>query len=844
MTGATGHGPGAPGRRRARAAHAHALLDRLRARCSPSLARRCRCSRGRRRRAFAMGDANATNFRYLNHFFEINQRAVVPRVDAIQRRYQGIPWVNTIAADSARRGLLRRHRRGPERHRTTRRAAATRALGRATFQPLGLPVLDGSRSECDWDTDPDAVAPGIFGPGAACRRCSATTTCTNSQRQLLAVEPRAAARGLRPDHRRRADGARAAHAHRAGRIVDGRSSRRRRSRARTLQDTVFANRQYAGELWRDDARRRCASRPDAPAQRPGRRQRRLPGARELGPARRPRLATARSCSAASRRARWRRSSGVAARRRLFTTPFDATDPVNTPRGLNTDEPAGAAQALADAVTDLDGPGIPLDAPLRDFQYEKRGDERIPIHGGPGDPRASSTRSTSRGARRGLPERPARLELRAWPSQFDGPSCPDAAHDPHLLAVDRTRPRRTSPTRPDVLAQGVGRPGLLRARDPRRPRLTIQRFGKVRCTSRRTITYRLPLRKRGERMRTRARDGQRQAGEDPSGSAGAACAISLRGRPKGALPDPRDREDVAQAHDQARPAARARARRSRREGQAVRRALAARRRCWRSCHAGLGGAVRPRPMRRATSRRPTSARRSTPRPSTRRCSRRSPPPTRRGGEIAAADPERSFVGQTLCWSTARAAPATRACTTGSRRTTARSQPVVFTARNGATLSGRVWFTRAGPAQAARGRDRQRLRAGARDALLVRRAGAREGGLRGAHVRPAEPGPLGLARRDARQQEGFPAQSDGRPFFDGARGRARLLPLDAVGAVRPRPSCNSGTSHVAQAGAARRRRASTPAFNPLWRADRHPRIGIAGHSYGAGAASPTSASATRA
>lgn len=41
------------------------------------------------------------------------------------------------------------------------------------------------------------------------------------------------------------------------------------------------------------------------------------------------------------------------------------------------------QALADAVTDLQNAGIPLDAPLRGYQYENRGGEDIPIHGGPG-----------------------------------------------------------------------------------------------------------------------------------------------------------------------------------------------------------------------------------------------------------------------------------------------------------------------------------------------------------------------------------------------------------------------------------------------------------------------------
>jgi hypothetical protein len=56
--------------------------------------------------------------------------------------------------------------------------------------------------------------------------------------------------------------------------------------------------------------------------------------------------------------------------------------VNTPSGLNTDSPA-VKQALADAVTDLRSSRIPLDAPLRGYQYDERGGEKIPIHGGPG-----------------------------------------------------------------------------------------------------------------------------------------------------------------------------------------------------------------------------------------------------------------------------------------------------------------------------------------------------------------------------------------------------------------------------------------------------------------------------
>src|SRR5581483_8535301 len=46
--------------------------------------------------AFTMGDVNATNFRYLNHFFYVNQAQSVGELHRIETTYEGIPWVNTI----------------------------------------------------------------------------------------------------------------------------------------------------------------------------------------------------------------------------------------------------------------------------------------------------------------------------------------------------------------------------------------------------------------------------------------------------------------------------------------------------------------------------------------------------------------------------------------------------------------------------------------------------------------------------------------------------------------------------------------------------------------------------
>ena len=112
-----------------------------------------------------------------------------------------------------RLGLLRRHRHGPARHRRAGRALQHDRARQATFDALGLPVLDGSRSACHWGSDPDAAAPGILGPGADAVAVPRRLR-HELQRLLLALEPRAAAGGLRPDHRRRAHGALAAHPHR------------------------------------------------------------------------------------------------------------------------------------------------------------------------------------------------------------------------------------------------------------------------------------------------------------------------------------------------------------------------------------------------------------------------------------------------------------------------------------------------------------------------------------------------------------------------------------------------------------------------------------------------------
>jgi acyl-homoserine-lactone acylase len=336
--------------------------------------------------AFAMGDVNAANFRYLNHFFYANQAQSVAELDAIERRYLGIPWVNTIAADSTGKAYYADIGAVPNVSNEMIQACSV-PVGRATDAALRLQVLDGSRTSCEWGSDPDAIKPGIFGPShlPSLFRDDYVTNSNDSYWLSNPAQPLEGFSRVIGDERT----TRAPRTRLGLRIVQQRLDGSdglpgKRFTLRQLQDAVFNNRQYLGELWRDELVAMCKSSPV------------LPGSR--GPvdvsAACPVLEKwdlhddldSRGAILFRRFATRANSTGVPVSApppaSPFRDPFDPDDPVNTPRGLNTGSPL-VQQALADAVTDLRAAGIPLDAPLRDFQYEMRGDEKIPIHGGPG-----------------------------------------------------------------------------------------------------------------------------------------------------------------------------------------------------------------------------------------------------------------------------------------------------------------------------------------------------------------------------------------------------------------------------------------------------------------------------
>lgn len=331
--------------------------------------------------AFALGDVNAANFRYLNHFFYVNQAQTVNELDQIERKYLGIPWVNTIAADSTGKAYYADIGAVPNVS-NEHIANCSSGAGVATDQSLRVQVLDGSRAACEWKTDPDAIKPGLFGPSHL-PSLFRDDYVTNSNDSYWLSNPMAPIEGFSRvigDERttrtpRTRLGLRIVQQRLDGTDkLDGKGFTRQQ-----LQDAVFNNRQYLGELWRDELVDFCKANPMVNG-----------------------VNVSEACPVLEK---WDLHDDVGSRGALlfrrfatrataspapvggppvspYDVPFDANDPVNTPRGLNTNSQA-VQQALADAVTDLRSASIPLDAPLGDFAYEMRGDEKIPIHGGPG-----------------------------------------------------------------------------------------------------------------------------------------------------------------------------------------------------------------------------------------------------------------------------------------------------------------------------------------------------------------------------------------------------------------------------------------------------------------------------
>ncbi|MER5375684.1 penicillin acylase family protein [Streptomyces sp. NPDC002553] len=321
--------------------------------------------------AYALNDPNATNLRASDTALGFSTARGTADVLASLRRTQGLPWVNTVAADSGGHTLFTQSQVLPRITDELAQRCST-PLGRVTYPASGVAVLDGSRGDCALGRDADAVEPGVFGPAKLptltdapyAENSNDSAWLANADRPLTGYERVFGTTGtVRSLRTRGAVEDVAALARRGGLTVAD------------LQRQQFADRAPAGDLAAADAAKACAA---------------LPGGTATGSDGKT-VDVGEACAVL---AAWDRTTDPGSRGALlfdrfwrkfpvaqqWKVPFSAADPVRTPNTLNTGSPAFTS-ALADAVAELRAARIPLDAPLGDHQFVVRGGQRVPVPGG-------------------------------------------------------------------------------------------------------------------------------------------------------------------------------------------------------------------------------------------------------------------------------------------------------------------------------------------------------------------------------------------------------------------------------------------------------------------------------
>jgi acyl-homoserine-lactone acylase len=335
--------------------------------------------------AYALTDVNLDNVRGLKMYREMGQAQDVHEFEEALSSNLAVPWVNTVVADNDGGAFYADITTVP--HVTDAKlAVCANTFVAQVLSSVRVYTLDGSTSACDLGTDPDAPQPGIFGPSNL-PSLHRSDYVQNSNNSYWLSNPEEPLEGF-PQIMGTDEGGPQGFRTRLGitqirdRLAGTDDQPGDGFDRQWLQDVLYANRHYSGEIMRAGVLTLCGeedSNVDI-------------GGGEI-------VDVSGACSVLAQwdgrnnldsvgthvwRDLWSRMRGIPD---IYAVPFDVGDPANTPRDVNLANDSvrgGVMVALGQTAKHYGDLSIPLDVPWGQIHFDSRQDGQIiPIHGGSG-----------------------------------------------------------------------------------------------------------------------------------------------------------------------------------------------------------------------------------------------------------------------------------------------------------------------------------------------------------------------------------------------------------------------------------------------------------------------------
>lgn len=330
--------------------------------------------------AFAIRDINGENYRTFRNWMRWNQAKSLDEFIAIQKEESAIPWVNTVAVGRGSSRVWYADIGAVPNVSPEQTAACTTPFGAAVGAALpNVPFFDGSRSACDWLTDADSKQKGAVGPSRMPSQqrddyvgnMNDSYWLSNAHAPLTGYPAIFGPAGTTALSLRTRLGHSMALERLAG--TDGYAGNKATSAI--VRDMVLNSRVFSAERFKDeilglictpsqwtvngavvDATQACAT---------------------------LRAWDNRGNKESKGSHLWDEFWSRVPVAGLYSVPFSASDPLNTPRGINASALNALRQAMATAISRVGQSGFALDAPRGEVLFATKGGAKLPLYGGCG-----------------------------------------------------------------------------------------------------------------------------------------------------------------------------------------------------------------------------------------------------------------------------------------------------------------------------------------------------------------------------------------------------------------------------------------------------------------------------